>query len=307
MTENKSIPTNQKNNPIVLWVLIAVLAIVAAYFVYSSLQKDKLLKEVTIEKEAQRTELQGQLDSLLIEHEQIKMDYGTLADSLMIKDSLIMANAKEIKDLLNYKWEYRNVKKKLDKLREVAQTYVTQMDSLYTVNKELVEENMNITRRYNSEQRKNIVLTKEKEQMADKISEASALEAYNIVAKGIYVKRSGSEVESTKARRVEKISVCFTLGKNVVIPAGMKEVYVRIARPDNKILSPGIAEDFVFNYKGEQIQYSIFQQTDYDNESQELCLTWEKKFEGIEMLEGTYQVIVFADGQEIGTTSFILE
>jgi hypothetical protein len=308
MNENtvKSNPFNGKT-PLFVWVLLAIITLVAAYFIYSGIQKDKIISEVNQEKEAQRVELQGELESLLTEHEQTKLAYGNLADSMTVKDSLIVANAKEIKTLLNYKWEYRNVQKKLDKLRIVAQTYVAQMDSLYTVNKELVEENLNIKRRYDSEQRKNIVLEKEKEQLADKIVEASVLEAYNITASGIHVKRSGTQVTTERARRVDMVKVCFTLSKNVVLTPGLKDVYIRITRPDDKILSPGIAEDFVFDYKGEQIQYSIYEQMSYNNETLNICLVWEKKFSEIDMLEGNYDVIVFADGQEIGTASFYLK
>lgn len=297
----------QSKTPVFVWILLAVLTAVAAYFIYTGMQKDIILEEVRVEKEAQRVELQGELDALLSEHEQIKIAYGDLSDSLIVKDSLITANAKEIKNLLNYKWEYRKVQKKIDRLRVVAQNYVNQMDSLYTVNKELVAENLNIKRRYNSEQRKNIVLEKEKEQLAGKIVEASVLEAYNITVSGIYVKRSGTEVTTVKARRVNKIRVCFTLSKNIVLLPGLKDVYVRIARPDNKILSPGIAEDFVFDYNGETIQYSIYEQANYDNEKIDLCLVWEKKYKEIKMLEGSYEVIVFADGEEIGSVSFELE
>lgn len=297
----------QSKTPVFVWILLAVLTAVAAYFIYTGMQKDIILEEVRVEKEAQRVELQGELDALLSEHEQIKIAYGDLSDSLIVKDRLIIANAKEIKNLLNYKWEYRKVQKKIDRLRVIAQNYVNQMDSLYTVNKELVAENLNIKRRYNSEQRKNIVLEKEKEQLAGKIIEASVLEAYNITVSGIYVKRSGTEVTTVKARRVNKIRVCFTLSKNIVLLPGLKDVYVRITRPDNKILSPGIAEDFVFDYNGETIQYSIYEQANYDNEKIDLCLVWEKKYKEIKMLEGSYEVIVFADGEEIGSVSFELE
>ena len=308
MTEKNLKPNPSPSKmPVFIWLLLAAISLVAAYFIYSSVNKDKLLTQLTKEKEGQRIELQAQLDSLLTEHELIKMDYGNLADSLSVKDSLIMANAKEIKSLLNYKWDYRQVQKKLDQLRVVAQNYVKQMDSLHTVNGALVVENLNITNRYNSEQRKNIVLEKEKEQLSVKIVEASVLGAYNITATGIYVKKSGTEVDTDKARRVNKVKVCFTLSKNVVLSPGLKDVYVRIARPDDKILSPGVAEDFVFDYKGEKIQYSIYSQAEYDNEAQDLCLSWINKFEDIDMLEGTYEVIVFADGKEIGTTSLTLK
>jgi len=307
MTEN-NLKTNpvQSKIPTYVWVLLAVLAVAAAYFFYNAMHNESLLSSLQKEKESQRVELQSELDSLLTEHQQIKVAYGELADSLNVKDSLIIAKANEIKTLLNYKWEYRKVQKKLNRLRKVAQTYVSQMDSLYTVNQDLVQENLNIKRRYNSAQRKNIVLEKEKEQLSVKIVEASVLKAYNITAKSIYVKRSGTEVRTDKARRVSKIEVCFTLGKNVVLMPGLKDVYVRIARPDNKILSPGIAEDFVFQYKGESIQYTMFEQVDYDNEAKDICLNWEKKFQEIQMLSGTYEVTVFADGKEIGSTTFVL-
>lgn len=308
MIEKKENPiADQNKTSMLLWILLAVISIVAAYFIYKSFQKDIQLSEITIEKEAQRVKLQGELDTLVAQHEEIKLAYGELSETMSVKDSLIMADAKEIKQLLNYKWDYFKVQKKLDQLRVVAQSYVTQMDSLYTINNQLVEENVNIKRRYNSEQRKNIVLEKEKEQLAGKIVEASVLEAYNVVVNPIYVKRSGTEVTTNKARRVNKIQVCFTLSKNVVLLPGEKDVYVRIARPDTKILSPGIAEDFVFNYQGEQIQYSIYKQTNYDNEAIDLCLEWVKKFDEIDMLEGNYEVIVFADGAEIGTAGFVLD
>ncbi len=308
MTEiNSKSKSSQNNFSYLAWVLLLVVSLVAAYFIYSNRQKSGELESLASEKEAQRTELQANLDSLMAEHEQIKLAYGDLADSLTSKDSIIVANAKEINDLLNYKWEYRKVQKKLDQLRLVAQTYVNQMDSLYVVNQHLVEENQNIKQRYNSEQRKNSVLEKEKEQLTGKIVEASVLEAYNVTATGIYTKKSSSETETTKARRVNKVKVCFTLSKNVVLRPGTKDVYVRIARPDNKILSPGIAEDFVFEYKGEMIQYSIYKQINYDNQAIYMCLFWTKKFEEMEMQTGKYQVIVFADGQEIGETSFVLD
>mgnify|MGYP000903853518 CR=1 FL=1 len=307
MTEKKKNSGSvQGKTPIYLWILLAIISLVAAYFIYSTLDKDKQLTTLNEEKEVQRVELQGQLEELMTEHEQAKLDYGKLADSLTLKDSLIVANAKEIKGLLNYKWEYRTVRKKLDKLREVAQNYVVQMDSLYTVNKQLVEENQNIKRRYDSEQRRNIVLEKEKKQLTVKIVEASVLEAYNIVVNGIYVKRSGTQITTDKARRVNKIQVCFTLGKNVVLTPGAKDIYVRIARPDSKILSPGVAEDFVFDYNGEKIQYSMYSQANYENDMMDLCLLWDKNSDDFDMLEGDYQVIVFADVQEIGRTTLSL-
>ncbi len=302
------IKQNTSNNKTILWIALIVIAVaVAGYFAWTNSSMKANYDQLALEKEMMKTELESELDSLMIEHEQIKTEYGQLSDSLSVKDSLIVSNAQEIKDLLNYKWEYRKVKKKLDKLRVVARTYVNQMDSLYTVNNELVEENKVIKAKYHEEKAINKNLTKEKAQLSVKIEEASILKAYNITAQAIHTKKTGSEKIVTKARRTKTIEVCFTLSKNVVIEAGQKDVYVRIARPDNKILTPGVAENYVFSYEGEQIQYSIYEQVAYDNEARPLCLRWIKKYEDIEMQTGVYEITVFADGEEIGSTDLELD
>jgi len=301
-------PQKEKNNSKIIWIVLVILAIgAAAYFAWNNSTIKAEYEQLAQEKEIMKQELETELDSLMMEHEFIKTEYGQLSDSLTLKDSLIMADAKEIKSLLNYKWDYFKVKKKLDKLRVVAKTYVQQMDSLYTINTELVEENKEIKARYNEEKALNKNLAKEKAQLSDKIDEASVLKAYNISAKAIYLKKTGKEKDTDKARRTDMIEVNFTLGKNVVLEPGLKEVYIRIARPDNKILTPGVAEDYIFDYKGEQIQYSIYEQIQYDNEARPLNLRWLKKYEDIEMLKGNYEITVFANGEEIGNTSLELQ
>jgi hypothetical protein len=297
----------EKNNNKYIWIALVVVAVAAAaWFAWDNSSMKAEFDQLAEEKAMMKAELESELDSLMNEHQMIKTQYGELSDSLMVKDSLIIANANEIKDLLNYKWEYYKVKKKLDRLRVVAKTYVHQMDSLYTVNTELVEENKEIKQKYNEEKAINRNLKKEKAQMADKIDEASVMKAYNASAKAIHIKRTGSEKETNKARRTGVIEVCFTIGKNVVVEPGSKDVYIRIARPDNKILTPGVAEDYVFDYKGEQIQYSIFEKVEYDNEARPVCMRWVKKYENTEMQSGIYEITIFASGEEIGSTSLEL-
>jgi len=295
-----------KNNKIVLIVIIVIAVLAAGWFAWNNSSIKADYEQLAKEKAQMKAELEGELDSLMTEHKMIKDQYGELSDSLMVKDSLIAANAKEIKNLLNYKWDYYKVKKKLDRLRVVAKTYVHQMDSLYTVNNNLVEENKEIKQKYNEEKARNVDLTKEKAQLSDKIDEAKVMKAYNSGAKAFHIKRTGTEKEVDRARRTDVIEVCFTIGKNVVIEPGTKEVYVRIARPDNKILTPGVAEEYVFNYKGEKIQYSIFENIEYDNEARPVCMRWVKKYEDVEMQEGVYEITIFASGEEIGSTSIEL-
>ena len=81
------------------------------------------------------------MDSLLKVHNDLKESYGELSLELAEKDSIIQADAVEIKKLLDSQWDYNRIKKKVTQLQEISQRYVRQMDSLYTVNRELVAEN----------------------------------------------------------------------------------------------------------------------------------------------------------------------
>ena len=141
---NDSRKGSSGNSSKTLMILAIILGIAAIVLVILLLQTRSNLKSLLAEKEEQRVELQTELDSLLVEHERVKQVYGQLSDSLSVKDSVIRANAVEIKRLLDTEWEYYKVKKKLSQLQLIAQGYVRQMDSLYRVNTALTEENIAI-------------------------------------------------------------------------------------------------------------------------------------------------------------------
>jgi len=125
--------TNTKTYKIIIGIFILALLILVIWTFRQRTQLTSLIQE----KELEKTDLQHQLDSVITEHNKTKQAYGALSDSLKSKDSVIQANAVEIRNLLGTKWEYQKVSKKLARLQIIAQGYVRQMDSLYTVNQEL--------------------------------------------------------------------------------------------------------------------------------------------------------------------------
>jgi len=307
--ENQNSYTNtgeqrKKNSPliIVIAVLIAALALLAWLYLSTRSRLGTMLRE----KESQRVGLQHELDSLINEHNTIKLEYGTLADSLASKDSIIQANAVEIRKLLDTQYEFYKVKKKLDRLRSISQGYLKQMDSLYTVNRELREENEQIRSSYQKEQQRSTSLEKDKEALTEKVNNAAVMRAYKIVGQG--VRGIGDKERPTdKAKRVEKVKVCFTLGENPLLSAGRKDVYVRVARPDKTILAKGKGDEYSFQYKGEILQYSIKETVNYQNKAIDLCLYWINRSTKDDLLPGIYVITVYSDDYEIGQTSFELK
>ncbi len=299
--------SGNKSRSWIYLVIILLLAILAGFYISKYARTNKEVQTLTTEKENMRMDLQGELDSLLIEHEKIKQEYGELSEVLVVKDSVIQANALEIKQLLDTQWEYYKVKKKLDNLRDVSQSYLIQIDSLFRVNQALKEENLAIRQNFEAEQRKTETLEKDKEELTQRITEAAVLKAYNISAVGIRFKSAEEEKVTDKARRVDKIKICFTLAANQLIAPGQKDVYIRIARPDNMILTKGKGEEFSFPYLGALLQYSVHQPVDYSKEAIESCSYWIHRDSYEPLTEGQYVVTIYAEDNEIGQTSFVLQ
>ncbi len=287
---------------IIIVILLAAMALLTWLYLSTRSRLGSLLEE----KEKQRVELQHELDSLITEHNNIKLEYGSFSDSLAAKDSIIQANAIEIRKLLDTQYEFYKVKKKLDRLRSISQGYLKQIDSLYTVNQELKAENEQIRSSYQMEQQKSSSLLKDKEALTEKVTMAAVLKAYKITASG--VRGSGDKERITdKAKRVEKVKVCFTLGENPLLSAGAKDIYIRIARPDKMILARGRGDDYSFSYKGEILQYTMRETVNYQNQAMDICTYWINRSAKENLPEGVYVVSVYTGDFEIGQTSFELK
>ena len=308
MNEQTPIADNSRKKSgkgMIIILVILVLAVAALLFWIFSVKSD--MNELLEEKEMQRVELQSELDSLMYEHEQIKVEYGTLSDSLFVKDSIIQENAMEIRKLLDTQWEYYKVKRKLELLQKVSQGYIRQMDSLYTVNKVLTEENIVIRQDLQYARDENEVISRDKEILNEKVEQASVLQIYNLNTMGIRDRGSGKEKETDKASRLDKIKVCFTISENKIIEPGTKEIHVRIARPDKLILTKDRSDTYTFVYQGEMIQYSIKKLIDYQGLSMNICLYWEKNYEEKEIMKGTYHIEIFYGDEVLGHTQFVLK
>lgn len=293
--------TNSRTFKIVIGILLLVLILLGIW----SLRQRTQLTALANEKELERMDLQNQLDSVITEHNKTKQAYGALSDSLKAKDSLIQANAIEIQSLLGYKWEYAKVSKKLARLQTIAQGYVRQMDSLYTINQELHAENDKIRQDYKEEQNKSRTLVKDKEELTAKVNNAAILRAYDVTATPFKVKGGDKESQTDKAGRTDRIKVCFTIGENPLVKSGKKSLYICITRPDKVVVTKTKYDTFTFN--GQTLPFSMREDINYDGKSVNLCVKWNKKDNDKPAMKGTYNVTVYTDEKEIGSGSFQLK
>jgi len=302
-TENRK----KKSQPIWLYAILGVLAIAIAFLLVrnSSLKTDKEALEA--EKEMQRLDFQAEVDSLMKVHNELKDNYGELSQQLAEKDSIIQADAVEIKKLLDSQWDYYRVKKKLAALQEISQRYVRQMDSLYTVNRELVAENERIREEYQNERRQNTNLTRQKEELTNKVNQAATLKLFNYTAQAVRFKGNGSETTTDKASRAERIRIDFTVAANDIVQPGTKLFYVRIADPKRAIISKGTGDEYAFQSNGETLQFTEKVRVNYDG-TETAVRAYYVKPDAYELMPGTYFIDVYEQGGKlIGQTAIDLK
>jgi len=264
------------------------------------------LNTLETEKELQRADFQAEVDSLLRVHNELKENYGELSSQLAEKDSIIQADAQEIKKLLDSQWDYNRIKRKVSDLQAISQKYVHQLDSLYVVNQELVEENERIREEVREERKQNQNLQRQTEELTNKVNQAAVLRIYNLSAEPVRFKGGSQETVTDKAGRTERVRITFTVGQNELVESGAKDLYLRIADPSKNIISKGMGDEYAFSYNGELLQYTEKIHFNYDNQEKEVKAYYIKP-SSREMLPGIYFVDVY-DGNDnlVGQTTFNL-
>ncbi|MFA8298663.1 MAG: hypothetical protein ACEPOV_00710 [Hyphomicrobiales bacterium] len=298
-------PRKKKSMAAIFAVVFGVIAIILAIWQISSRSELVELRQTHEISEEQKVALQSELDSLLNEHQLIKEQYVSVSDSLKTADQIIIDKARQIKKLMKTKYSYQRVKKELDELKASTRSYGQKIDSLYAVNEKLVVENQQIRTDYNEERMRNDSLTLISETLNNKVATASILKTYDIKAEGVKVRGNGKEKVTDKIRRLNKLRICFKLGENDIVEKGIKEIYVRIAQPNDSILIAGEGDEYSFNYEGNTVQYSIAQEVEYTGDALDLCLYYDVNKE-MKLSPGNYQADIFAEGHSIGTAIFSL-
>ncbi len=125
------------------------------------------------------------------------------------------------------------------------------------------------------------------------------------MVKGVDVKGTKERAKS-RAKKVDRLSVCFRTEANEVAPQGEETFYLRIIDPSGSPLSvdergSGVAQN---KRSDEEFRYTTVATCDYSNEETDVCGTWEP---GQNFAKGKYKVEVYNKGYLVGTGSFNLK
>lgn len=288
-----------KGTTIILSIVIVLLVAVSVYLYNLLSQKEKQnlqYQEVQQVLEEEKNSLQGELKDLMEEYESMKSTNDSMNQKLEAQQAkikkLLTYNASNLEKIKLYK-------KELVTLREIMKSYIVQIDSLNQKNQTLVAENNEVKGRLEQSRVTTKELTQQKDELSKKVQQASVLSAKNIIITALN-KRSR---ENIKADRIAKLKVCFSVRENSIVQAGPRIVYIRIARPDELVLTS--SADNLMKFQGEQVVYTEKREIEYENADIDLCIFYDVK--AGELIPGVYKVDLFTDGNLIGNSTITLK
>ena len=285
----------RRNNLIIIF-LSVLLIIVVTVFVVQHNENKKILNALNLEKESIRNEL----STMITNYDSIHTNNDSLQSKLSVEQTKVKDLILEVDQVKKISYEeISRYRKEVTTMRDIMKNYIVQVDSLNRRNELLMVENSQVKQNFAQSESKNLQLEAEKGHLQEKIKMAAQLEATELIAVGINSR--GKEAES--ARRATQIRVSLVLSKNITAPRGNKMIYVRIQKP-NQVLFQKSPDD-IFAFEDLKIPYSAKREVTYEGNALPVNIFWDN--EGAEFLAGEYTVDVFADGNNIGTTKFVLK
>ena len=288
-----------KNKKLIIIIILLIVIIGGvSFFAFHQVQENKEMTELfAIEKEEMENEYTTyatQYDEL-----QVQINNDSLREKLaseQLRTQRLLEELRQVKT--SNAAEIMRLKKELKTVRAVLRSYVIQIDSLNKINEALTTENKEVKKKYSEATRQINTLAKEKKSLNEKVTLAAQLDATNIVVQP----KNKRGKNAKKIKDTKKIAVSFTLVKNITAQTGERTLYIRIAKPDNEVLSKNASD--TFSYENRSLAYSIKKYIEYTGEEQTVTVYWDVE----EYLPaGTYNVYIFADGTMIGQKSFSMK
>jgi hypothetical protein len=284
----------KKSAPIAMIFTTVILAAALIFLVVMYFdQKNKMVEMKTV-LEQEKDSLQNELRLMVHGYDTLKTDNDTLMADLQKEKKrivqLLAIDASNVQLIRKYKSE-------IGTMKDIMKGYIVQIDSLNTLNKQLLEENTGIKKQITEVQTTNVELTKAKEELTSKVTVASVIQAKDINAVTLNKKRK----ETTRLANIDKLRICFTLRENPIAAPGEKEVFMRVIRPDSLVITT--SQDNLFDFNGNKLVYSASRLVDYMNQDIEMCIFLDNTGD---FVVGTYSVELYLENHIIGRTTFAL-
>ena len=266
-----------------------------------SLYQDKKKNEavLTQEKElvvADLESLKSEYDKAILESNKTNEELVAARDNIAKYIDSVNAMKADLATLSRYRRQVGVLKKEREEL-------LRQVDSLKQSNTMIAMQRDSTYAELEKQTVFNDSLIVQNTQLAEAVERGSALNLTQFSVDAVRERSNGTLRSTSRARRTDKLKICFTVADNVIADAGDREFYIEVLDPQGNVMggtNTKTMED------GPTISYTKNTNFYYENAALDVC-DYISNYAG-EFQQGNYMVNVYDDSLKLlGTSRFELK
>ncbi|WGK66079.1 hypothetical protein [Croceiramulus getboli] len=220
-----------------------------------------------------------------------------IAENNDLKAELVQARSR-IETLLDSLEQTRASQALLEGYRAEIRSLRRERESFITLTRKLKAENEKLAQQQNSalqmidrSQSIQDSLRMQNDSLQSSLAQGALLTVSNLRPQAVLERNSGKLITTARARRADKLNVCFSVDRNTLAAPGTRNFYIQVIDPKNNV--QGDRAEVAFD---EQIlRYSTLIALDYANEAQTVCSRIAPS--GEQFVEGIYRVLIFENAR----------
>ncbi|HCZ22498.1 MAG TPA: hypothetical protein DHU72_03365 [Rikenellaceae bacterium] len=278
----------------IMIVMTVVAVALAAVLVYVWTSKNALVEDLNGEKQ----DLTEQILALQNDYEGLSSEYDSFNAQLDSSREEIAQLVERVKKTeATNRTKIRQYEKELGTLRSIMRGYISQIDSLNTLNHRLTREAASARQEAAESKRKNEELSQQVETLTDRVNVGSVLKARGLYAEA----HNSSDKKTDRSGKVARLLVNLTLVENELATRGPVEVFVRVFDPDGNQIFDGKGTTFEFN--GELLTATASREVDYQGEEIDLGI-YVNNIPSFS--KGVYTIEAYTAQSKLGTAELLL-
>ncbi len=310
--DNQNQQTPAKKSNVVYFLIAVVLALLGtnAYLYFQKNKSDeKLVYQINDDNKVlvkTQTTLKASLDSLTNQLDSANSGKHRISQALQAKDEQLKAKITQLRKALANghlnAQQLNAAREDIKQLRYFVTKYTADIEELKTQNASLTVERDTLKTNLATVNQKATTLQKQNQELSTKVQTAAALKSSSITVTAYKVKNSGKEVEVNRASPAKKIKVMFNVATNDLADKSLHDIYLRVIDPTGNLITSDASSTFSIN--GQDLQYTYKSSIDFKNDGSGYTIDWVNPSA---FQKGTYSVLLYADGYQMGKSSFSLK
>jgi DNA repair exonuclease SbcCD ATPase subunit len=302
----------KKDNQKLFYIVLTVALIASWIYIFwdqAATKKNELALAAKIKTaDSSRNALQTEYNAALLRLDELTNMNASLDSLVATKDDELTAMKNRIQRILSNQIksdrELAEAKKLIEQLNNQITGYVTEIEKLKAENLQLQNDKTTLISQQQNLQRKLSENEKAKDEIKAELEEASTLFASNIQINAFDLRKSGKEVQKSKANKVDLLRLTFDVysraGKESV-----KELFIVIIDPSDKIVTLNElgSGKFISADEGEKEYTKKIAVNFKPGLFSPASVEWKPT---TRLSGGTYKVIIYNNGYKIGNDAIVL-